>query len=269
MVAESTLRADPAPVRVNFLGCPVDRVTIPQILERMAAARAGGPSCHTLVVNANKLHLMEQNPRLREIVYGADLVIPEWAVVWGARQLGLLPLYHSGGMLVAKALLPFAAARGLRLYLLGAQPAVVARLAARLREDHPRLPLAGYHDGYLTKPEVDAAVVDDIQRTRPDILLVAMGSPKQEYWLADHRQNLNVPASIGVGGSFDVLSGAKPDTPPWARGRGIEWLYRISLDPRAYARRYLVTNTWFVFRVLLARFGLGQQSRTDHSRRML
>jgi N-acetylglucosaminyldiphosphoundecaprenol N-acetyl-beta-D-mannosaminyltransferase len=225
----------------------------------VAAAIAERRPRQIVVVNANKLYLMARDARLRAAVNAADLVIPEWAVVWGARQLGLPPLGHVGGLTLAQAFMPYAAERGLRPYLLGAQREVVEALAHRLRADHPRLDIAGWHDGYLTSPEIEAAVIADIQRARPDMLFVAMGSPKQELWLQQHQAALGVPVSLGVGGSFDVLSGLKPDAPAWTRGRGLEWLYRLSLNPRAYARRYLVTNIWFVWQVWKARLTARRQ----------
>jgi N-acetylglucosaminyldiphosphoundecaprenol N-acetyl-beta-D-mannosaminyltransferase len=87
-------------------------------------------------------------------------------------------------------------------------------------------------------------------RVRPDVLFVAMGSPRQEYWLAEIESGPYV--MLGVGGSFDVLSGTKRDAPAWMQGRGLEWLFRLSQDPRLW-RRYLVTNPWFVWQVIRER----------------
>lgn len=239
--------------RVTFLGCPVDRLTIPQALEWIAEAVADGRPRQVVVVNANKLYLMARDSALREIVLNANLVVPEWAIVWGARQLGLPPLVHLGGLLLARAFMPYAAQKGLCPYLLGAKPEVVSALAKKLEADYPALRIAGFHDGYLTTPDIESKVLGDIRQTKPDVLFVAMGSPKQELWIDAHRKQLGVPVSIGVGGSFDVLAGLKADTPAWARGRGLEWLYRLILDPHAYGKRYLLTNTWFVWQVMKVR----------------
>jgi len=244
------------PDRVTVLGCPVDRLTIPEILVWMAGAIARKAPSTMAVVNANKLYQMAGDAELRAMVTGADVIIPEWAMVWAARRLKQPPLFHSGGLVVARAFLPFAEARGYRPFFLGATPEVIGALSTRLALEYPRLEVAGFHHGYLADPVVEAAAIDHIRRTKPDVLFVAMGSPRQERWIARYHATLGVPVSIGIGGSLDVLSGMKPDTPSWARGRGLEWLYRLALDPRAYARRYLVTNTWFVAQVLKARFHL-------------
>jgi N-acetylglucosaminyldiphosphoundecaprenol N-acetyl-beta-D-mannosaminyltransferase len=115
----------------------------------------------------------------------------------------------------------------------------------------------------LTTPDIEAAALAEIEAARPDMLFVAFGSPRQEQWIAQHCHQLGVPVSIGVGGTFDVLAGIKPDAPAWARGRGLEWLTRLAQDPRAYARRYLVTNTWFVWQVVKARLGGHGQRAAD------
>jgi N-acetylglucosaminyldiphosphoundecaprenol N-acetyl-beta-D-mannosaminyltransferase len=244
------------PARVSVLGCPVDRLTIPETLAWMADAIASKRPHTIAVVNANKLYQMANDAELRAIITSAELIIPEWAVVWAARRLKLAPLVHSGGLLLTRAFLPFAEERGLRPFFLGARPETITALQARLRNEHPRLQVAGAHHGYLTDPAVEAAAIEMIREAAPDVLFLAMGSPIQERWIARHRAALNVPVSIGIGGALDVLSGVKPDSPSWTRGRGLEWLYRLALDPSKYARRYAVTNSWFltqVFKAILRR----------------
>jgi N-acetylglucosaminyldiphosphoundecaprenol N-acetyl-beta-D-mannosaminyltransferase len=240
--------------RIEFLGCPVDTLTTAEALGWIERAITERKPRLIAVTNANKYYLMSRNPELRRIVSAAALVVPEWAVVWGAKKLNLPPVSHSGGVLIMRGFLPLAAERGYRPYFFGATQAVVNALAEKLRVQYPALQLAGFHDGYLTSSAIEQEVIADIRRTRPDILFVAMGSPKQELWISSHMEEMGVPVSIGVGGSFDVLAGLKADTPQWARGRGFEWLYRLIKNPRAYWKRYLVTNTWFVSQVLRARF---------------
>ena len=120
--------------------------------------------------------------------------------------------------------------------------------------DIPGIPMVTGHG--LTE-----ALLEQIKTSRSDFLLVAMGTPKQELWIARHKAELGVPVTMGVGGSFDVLAGLKTDTPSWARGHGLEWLYRLALDPRNLWKRYLLTNPWFVYRVLRER--LGRRGRAD------
>jgi N-acetylglucosaminyldiphosphoundecaprenol N-acetyl-beta-D-mannosaminyltransferase len=246
--------------RADFLGCPVDRVTTADALRWIEQAIAEKTPRQIAVVNANKLYCMAGNERLRDVVMNAALIVPEWAIVWGARRLKLPPVPHSGGILILRDFIPLAAARGYRPYFFGASNSVVAALERKIERDHPTMKIAGFHHGYVPTPELEREVIDDIRRTRPDVLFVALGSPRQELWIADHMAELGVPVSIGVGGSFDVIAGLKRDTPSWARGRGLEWIYRLAKDPRSYWKRYLTTNSWFVAQVLRARLRGGPRA---------
>jgi N-acetylglucosaminyldiphosphoundecaprenol N-acetyl-beta-D-mannosaminyltransferase len=239
--------------RVEFLGWPVDSLTMGEALDWMAdCIRDGHP--HTITaVNANKLWLMSKHERLAKFVRRSDLVIPEWAVVWGSERLGTPLKAHVGGVMLLKESLPWAEEHGYRPYFLGAKPEVVQTLAGRLQEDYPGLLLAGFHHGYL-QTQLDIQRVRDLIRgSQPDLLFVAMGTPRQEYWIEENLPDLGVPVAMGVGGSFDVIAGIKPDAPDWVRGKGLEWLYRLRQEPGAYWQRYLVTNPWFVWQVVKAR----------------
>lgn len=221
-----------------------------QTLAWIEEAITDGKPHQISVVNANKYYLMSRDKVLRDIITNSDLVIPEWAVVWGAKKLRLPRLNHSGGILLAREFIPYAAKKGFRVYFLGARPEVVRMLVDNMKTCYPKLNVSGFHDGFLSNPEIEEKVISEIQKSRTDVLFVALGSPKQEYWIFNNIQRINVPVSIGVGGSFDVLSGQKKDTPAWARGKGLEWLYRIIQNPRAYTKRYLITNTWFVWQII-------------------
>lgn len=239
--------------RINFLGCPVDSLNTESALlwmeERIQLRNPG----MIAVVNANKYWLMSKNRRLQKIIQNAELVIPEWAVFWGAGRLGIPVKSYVAGIALLQAAIPWAAKKGYRPYFLGATPDVIDALQARLQTDYPALDAAGFHHGYLDR-EALQFVLAEIRMKKPDMLFVAMGSPKQEYWIEDHAKELGIPVSMGVGGSFDVLAGLKKDTPPWARGNGLEWLYRLSQEPQAYWKRYLVCNPWFVWQVGKAYF---------------
>lgn len=204
------------------------------------------------VVNANKYWCMSKDKRLQQFVQNADLVIPEWAVVWGAARLGTALKSYVPGVALLQATIPWAALKGYRPYFLGAKPEIVDVLSARLKSDFPSLKPAGFHHGYFKTEKEDQLVKDEIRNSNPDIVFVAMGSPKQEYWIDDNLRDLKIPVSMGVGGSFDVLAGVKRDTPSWCRGNGLEWLYRLSQEPKAYWKRYLICNPWFVWQVITA-----------------
>jgi N-acetylglucosaminyldiphosphoundecaprenol N-acetyl-beta-D-mannosaminyltransferase len=217
------------------------------------ASIAGEQRCRILVANANKAWLARGSARLRAILESAELVVGEWAMVWAAEKLGEAGVHFVAGITLMGRLLEEAEREGWSVYLLGAQPEVVEALAARLKRDRPQLRLAGRHHGYLDET-LTQHVRAELAELRPDLLFVAMGSPLQEYWISDAWTSPGARVALGVGGSFDVLAGLKKDTPAWARGRGLEWIYRTVQDPRRYWRRYLVTNSWFVWSVMWERF---------------
>jgi N-acetylglucosaminyldiphosphoundecaprenol N-acetyl-beta-D-mannosaminyltransferase len=238
--------------RIDFLSCPVDNLTMAEAISRIEAFIRSGEPHQVVPVNAAKLWRMERDSRLERIVKSASLIVPEKAIVMGSRVLGSPLKDHIGGIMLLTALLPEAAEQGYRLYFLGARPHVVECMVENLQRDYPGLQVAGWHHGYLT-PDDGARVVNEIKVSQPDILFVAMGTPKQEYWIADHLHELGVPVCMGVGGSFDVLAGAKKDAPQWARTLAIEWLYRLLQDPRNLWKRYLITIPWFWYKVYTAK----------------
>lgn len=238
--------------RVDFLGCPVDCVTMDQAIACIEAFIREGVPKNIAVINANKLWLMEKDPRLAQVVREASLFVAEKAVVMGIRASGLGIAHHVGGIMLLKAFLKRAEENHCRLYFLGAKVNVLEQMIFNLRRTHPRLQIVGWHHGYLSAEE-NLAVKTEILQLHPDVLFVAMGSPRQEFWTANHLRELGVPVCMGVGGSFDVLAGIKKDAPEWIRALAMEWLYRLVQDPKNLWRRYLITIPWFLRRVFLAR----------------
>jgi N-acetylglucosaminyldiphosphoundecaprenol N-acetyl-beta-D-mannosaminyltransferase len=138
-----------------------------------------------------------------------------------------------------------AAERGHAVYFLGAEAHVVSRMVERLRERFPGLRIAGFRDGFW-RPEEEAAVVEAVRASGADLLFLALGSPRKEEWLHQHKSALQVPVLMGVGGSFDVVAGFAKVEPRWIREAGFAWLYRLVQEPRRLWRRYADTNPAFV-----------------------
>ena len=152
-----------------------------------------------------------------------------------------------------------AEADGPSLYLLGGKPGVAARCADAMRERYPGVQIVGATDGYFLN-QSEEAVLSDIAKRKPDILLVAMGAPLQEKWIAKHRARLDAGVAIGVGGLFDFYSGDVARAPTFVRNLGFEWVWRLAMEPRRLARRYLLGNPLFLWRVL-------QQKKNQESTR--
>jgi N-acetylglucosaminyldiphosphoundecaprenol N-acetyl-beta-D-mannosaminyltransferase len=214
-----------------------------------------------MYANVHVLNTAWRDPELQAILRQADIVYCDGAgVVLGARVLGhSLPERMTG----ADWVYPFcerSAAAGLRLYFLGSAPGVAEQAAARLRERYPGLRIVGAHHGYVQGPDQSAAVIADISRLSPDVLLVGMGTPLQEKWIAAHRSALDVPVCWAVGALFDYVAGVVPRGPRWMLDHGLEWLYRLWWEPRRLGGRYLIGNPLFLFRVLRQKAFRGRET---------
>jgi N-acetylglucosaminyldiphosphoundecaprenol N-acetyl-beta-D-mannosaminyltransferase len=236
------------PERRQLLGLPVHTGDMDRVVAFVARSVAEQRATRAVVTNANKSWLAARDAELRRILEQADLVISEYATAWAAGFLGVPDVHHVGGITLMLRLLDEAAAQGWSVYLLGAEPGVAEAAAERVRSVRPALRVVGTHHGYLDEA-ARRDVEEQLTALRPDLLFVAMGSPLQEYAMASLPEGC-ATVMLGVGGSLDVLAGRKKDAPEWARGRGLEWAYRLAQDPQRMWRRYLVTNTWFVGQVL-------------------
>lgn len=234
---------------VGILGTAIDILDTEEALERIEQFVCERRFHQVATANTDFLINALADPELRHILRIADLVVPDgMPLVWAARLLrSPLPERVTGADLVP-AIAALAARQGYRLYLLGARPDVARRARARLEAENPGLQIAGC----LSPPAQPLAFMEheailrDIERAQPDILLVAFGNPKQEKWIHMHRARLRaVPVCMGVGGTFDFLAGETVRAPLWMQRAGLEWLHRMAHDPRRLWRRYARDLTQF------------------------
>ncbi|WP_058867108.1 WecB/TagA/CpsF family glycosyltransferase [Chloracidobacterium thermophilum] len=236
----------PSPV---FAGVPVANLTLDETLAQVAAWLQEPDFRRMAVVNAAILLDVERDAGFQTALATADLVTADgMSVVWAARWLPFL-----GGRLVARVAAPevmegilaWCAHHGQRIYLLGATGEVVTAVCERLQQRFPTLPIAGAQDGYF--PEAaSATVAAAIRSARADVLFVAMGSPRQELWLARYGPQTGVRFALGVGGYFDILAGKRKRAPRWMQSWGLEWSFRLVQEPRRLWRRYLIGNLAFL-----------------------
>jgi N-acetylglucosaminyldiphosphoundecaprenol N-acetyl-beta-D-mannosaminyltransferase len=240
-----SVRPSSVPGRARILGVDIDRLDMDETVRRCAELiDSGGPVQH-VSVNVAKIVAVRDDERLRGIVERCHLVsVDGQPVVWASKALrDPLPERVAGIDLMFR-MLGLAEERGYRVYVLGAKQEVLETAVARLAERYPRLTIAGYHHGYFAE-EDSAAVCEAVRAAEPHILLVAMSSPRKEYWLADHAVELGVPFSMGVGGSIDVVAGLTKRAPDLMQRLGLEWFYRFVQEPRRLGPRYLRTNARF------------------------
>jgi len=235
-------------VRRELLGCPFDLVDLPAAVERCLQWCQGPRAPHTVITaNAAILCMMRRDRALAEACRRGDLILADgMSVVWTGRLAGVPFPERVAGVELTAALLSAAARRGLAVYFLGARPEVVGELARRCRRELPGLEVAGFRDGYFG-PREHEEVVEGIRRADPHLLFVGMPSPFKETWCERHRAALGVPVIMGVGGSFDVLSGYVRRAPHLLQSLGLEWSWRLAMEPRKMWKRYLLTNSEYVW----------------------
>jgi N-acetylglucosaminyldiphosphoundecaprenol N-acetyl-beta-D-mannosaminyltransferase len=237
---------DPS-ARRELLECPFDRETMRSAVDRCVQWCLGPRAPHTVITaNAAILCMMRADPELREACLRGDLIVADgMSVVWTSRLAGIPFPERVPGVEMTAHLLEAASEHALRVYFLGARGEVVADLARRCARDYPGLVVAGYRDGYF-RPEDHPAIVDEIRQAAPHMLFVGMPSPFKETWCERHRAALDVPVIMGVGGTFDVLAGYVRRAPRLLQSTGLEWSWRLLMEPRKMWRRYLVTNSEYV-----------------------
>lgn len=233
---------------VRLFGCPFDVMTMDSAMSQCLTwcERNDGRSRIIVTLNAALLAAMRDDPDLKSACLDGDMIVADGLpVVWVSRLVGRpLPERVAGVDMMAN-LLEEGAKRNLSVYLLGAREEVVSTLVEQCKAELPGLRIAGYRNGYFG-PEDHSEIIGDIRESNADILFVGMPSPFKETWLYQHRDALGARLLIGVGGSFDVLSGFVPRAPHWMQRIGMEWSWRLIREPRRMWKRYLVTNSQFV-----------------------
>jgi N-acetylglucosaminyldiphosphoundecaprenol N-acetyl-beta-D-mannosaminyltransferase len=239
----------PSRARVRIGEIQMDPITLAQALEAIEGLVRGGRGGTVFTPNVDHFVLAEEDERFRNAYRDTDLSLVDGTpVLWAARVLGSpLPEKVSGSDL----LLPvaeLAARHGWRVFLLGAGPGVAERVKTILEADFPGVKIVGTSSPNvdLSKPVTEQKdVIDAVKATRPDVLFLALGSPKQEIWAHRIREAMKPTVVLGVGASFDFVAGTAKRAPRWISKAGLEWLYRLGHEPRRLWKRYLVRDPKF------------------------
>ncbi|MBF0504286.1 MAG: WecB/TagA/CpsF family glycosyltransferase [Candidatus Omnitrophica bacterium] len=210
---------------------------------------------HTYVCVApvSTLVTAQRDSQYMSAVNGAGMVTPDgMPVVWLARAKGCRDIARTYGPDLMLEVCKQGQMMGLRHFFYGSAAGTLEKLEQRLKADYPKIVIAGsFAPGFQENLGFrDQEAVDRINQTQADILWVGLGSPKQDFWMQNHRPLLGVPVIVGAGAAFDFLSGVKPQAPKWMQNSGLEWLFRLICEPRRLWKRYLVGNTLFIYYVL-------------------
>jgi N-acetylglucosaminyldiphosphoundecaprenol N-acetyl-beta-D-mannosaminyltransferase len=254
--ARTSLRG-PNVARIGVGHALIDNCSSEQVCASIIAhAQNRGKPAYVLTPNAQHIVLLEKERRLQEVYDHADLVIPDGiSLLIAARLYGRSLQERIAGVDIFKLLCGYAAEADLHVFLLGGRPGSAELAATALKRENPDLkcstycPPLGFEQSATGLKQTEYAIA----AAQPDILFVAFGAPKQEYWIYEHGLQLSVPVCIGVGGSFEIVGGVVPRAPLWAQKMGCEWLHRFCREPRRMWRRYLIGNLQFASIVLRQR----------------
>lgn len=233
---------------VTLLGMRIDRVTMDDALGLVAQYVRERIPRHILTADASMVVTAQDDTTFAAIAAQADLVTPDGAgILWATKRSGNPVTAKVSGVVLAERLVDLSRTAGYRVFFFGAAPGVAEEARARMLARYPGAQIVGHRDGFFTEAD-EPAVVAEIRAAKPDILLVALGIPKQEKFIARHKAALNVPVLIGVGGTFDVMSGTVQRAPMWMQNAGLEWLHRLAANPKKISKVALLPQ--FVRRVL-------------------
>jgi len=222
--------------KIEILGVKVNKVNMKEALQ-VFEDYLDGDTCKAIYTpNPEIVYSAVHNKDLKDLLNKSDLSIPDgMAIVKAASILGTPVEERVTGIDFSRAAIDIAASKNKSIFLLGAKPGVAQQAGENLKKENPNLCVAGARDGYFKEKDEDE-VVHMINESKADFLLVALGSPKQEQFIFNHKKELNAKVCIGIGGSFDVWSGNIERAPEFFIKHNIEWLYRTMKEPSRIKR---------------------------------
>ena len=222
--------------KVKILKTEIDCLTQKEVVEEIASLISAQEPHYIVTANAEIVYMAWQDSKMQQVVNNASLVTADGSgILWAANELGTPLKERVTGIDLVYAICEEAAKKDWKIYLLGAVEGVAAEAAKRLTEQY-HCNIIGTHHGFLRDKEVNQAVLAELTAKKPQIVLVAMGPPRQEYWITEHMSELPPAVYMGIGGSLDVISGNLKRAPLWVQKLSLEWLYRVIKQPSRFKR---------------------------------
>lgn len=235
--------------RIHFLNSNVDNLSMEETISRVEEIIFRRKPTQHVVINANKLNLMQKDVALRTIVNNSELINADGAsVLLAGKILGKPLVERVTGIDLFLELLEKCEKKDYRPYFFGATQEVIEEVVNFIKKKYPNIDIAGYRNGYFDALNSDE-IVKQISDSKADLLFVGFSSPQKEYWINDHLEQMNVPFVMGVGGSFDVVAGKTKRAPKLWQKLGMEWLFRFIQEPRRMFKRYIIGNLKFLYYV--------------------
>lgn len=236
--------------RYYICDIPVDALTMTQTIQLIDNAIAENRPMHHSVINACKLVNAQKDIELKQSIVNCNIINADGqGIVWAARFLNKPLPERVAGIDLMSELVKLSAKNNYRIFFLGAKEEIVSKVVEIYTKEYGRNIIAGYHNGFFHKDQ-EELIADEIANSKADILFVAMSSPKKEIFLNTHKNRIQTSFIMGVGGSFDVVSGVVKRAPKWMQNWGLEWFYRTMQEPRRMWKRYLFGNSTFILLVL-------------------
>jgi N-acetylglucosaminyldiphosphoundecaprenol N-acetyl-beta-D-mannosaminyltransferase len=247
-------------LRVNIAGILMDTHNEEEAVQwaiSKLTSKESGCAARIVCPNAQLVYLSHSRKKFAQILQASDLVVADglW-VVWASYILGTPLGDQIRGVELMERICAEGASLGIRIYILGGLPGAAARAAERLEAMSPGLRIAGTDCpamGFESDPVLNENTLQKIIETAPDFLIVALGSPKQEYWIEDNYHSIPARVIIGVGAAVDTFAGLRSRPPLWMQDIGLEWFGRLLLEPQRLWKRYLISNFVFIYLVLKQR----------------
>lgn len=239
--------------RITIMNSPVDVLSMQETIDIIDDSIRDRKSLQHIVVNAAKLVNMQEDDELYQSVVDSDIINADgMAVVWAAGFLGTPLPERVAGVDLMQELVILASKKNYRIFFFGGREEVVREVVKKYTNVFGKEIIAGYRNGYFNKDE-EPNIAAQIAESKADILFVAISSPTKEIFLNTYKERLKVPFIMGVGGSFDVVAGKVKRAPLWMQKSGLEWFYRFLQEPGRMWKRYLVTNSLFLYYILKER----------------
>lgn len=235
--------------KVKLFGVEFDALNMKETVNLVELNIQEKIGIHLLGVNADKINEIDNDDRLKKIVLESDIINADGASVILASKILKKPLPERvAGIDLMEELLKLANAKNYSVYFLGAKEEVVNSMVSKLMIKYPNLDVRGYRNGYFSEHEW-SNIAKDIDQLQPDIVFIGITSPMKEYLIDYFLNNKMTSVFMGVGGSFDVLSGEISRAPIWLQKLNLEWLYRVSQEPKRLFKRYFFGNIKFIFKI--------------------
>ena len=241
--------------RIQILGITIDPLTMKETVDAVEQYVLKKHPLHLMGVNADKINQCHEDEKIKKIVNESGIINADGAsVVLASKFLGAPVPERVAGIDLMQNLLELSNKKGYSVYFFGAKEEILQDMLKAFKQRYPDLDVVGYRNGYFL-PEDEEKIQEDIKDKKPDFVFVGITSPKKEYIIQSFMDNGINAVFMGVGGSFDVLSGHIKRAPLWMQKLNLEWLFRVANEPRRLFKRYFVGNISFIRKVLRAKRG--------------